>query len=158
MEKQLDLLEDEEIVDIPDVLPLIPIREMVIFPDAIVPLLVGREKSVRAVQTAQNEHGLVLLTTQKQAEKEIVETRDLYRVGTVARILQVMSLPNGYHKIVVEALTRARIVRFHSSKKYFKVQIEIVPEIFKPTAGLKKKIAQLLHFFEEYLNTNPDLP
>ena len=158
MEKQLNLLEDEEIVDIPDVLPLIPIREMVIFPDAIVPLLVGREKSVRAVQTAQKQHGFVLLTTQKQAEKEIVEARDLFRVGTVARILQVMSLPNGYHKIVVEALTRAKIIRFLGSKHFFKVQIQVLPEVFEPTASVKKKTGQLLHFFEEYLSTNPDLP
>ena len=99
-------------IRIPSVLPLVPIRDMVIFPYMVVPLAVGREKSIRALDAAATGSHLIMLATQKKMETEDPKREDLYEIGTVGEILQSFKMPDGTVKILAEGIVRAKIVNF----------------------------------------------
>ena len=118
-------------------LSLIPLRDMVVFPNMIVPFFVGRKRSIRAVEEAMSQGRLLFLATQKQNKEEEPTEKDIYRFGTVARILQMLKLPDGTIRLLVEGNERANIVRYINKKDHLKVQIqpikdnqEINPQIF----------------------------
>jgi ATP-dependent Lon protease len=114
--------------DIPDVIPLLPVRDVVIFSYMILPLMVGREKSISAVDKALENDRLIFLATQKSSAQEDPRPDDIYRVGTIAIIVKQLKLPDGRVKVLVQGLTKARVVSFLSSDDYFKVQLEKIPE------------------------------
>ena len=147
------------IIDIEDKLPVLPLKDTIIFPYVIYPLLIGREASIKAVQEALLHEKLVLLVAQKDLLKENPSRFDLYRVGVVARILQILKLPNGLVKVLVEGLIRARIKRFLSNKSDFlRARFEIVPEIEKVTTQNKAALRHVISQFKEYVLLNRDIP
>src|ERR671921_1465547 len=99
----------EQQLQIPESLPVLPLRDIVIYPFMIVPLFVSREKSIRAVDEALGENRMILLASQKDLDKEEPTGDDLYRVGTVAVIMRMLKLPDGRIRILVQGLARARI-------------------------------------------------
>src|SRR3954464_10187251 len=99
----------EQQLQIPESLPVLPLRDIVIYPFMIVPLFVSREKSIRAVDEALGEHRMILLTCQKDLDKEEPQQDDLYKVGTVAVIMRMLKLPDGRIRILVQGVSRARI-------------------------------------------------
>src|SRR5712672_778889 len=115
--------EAEQQLQIPDDLPLLPLRDIVIYPYMIVPLFVSREKSIRAVDEALGEHRMILLTCQKDLDKEEPQQDDLYKVGTVAVIMRMLKLPDGRIRILVQGLSRARIDYFIQTAPFFKAKI-----------------------------------
>src|SRR5437773_12512032 len=96
-------------LQIPEELPLLPLQDIVIYPFMIVPLFVSREKSIRAVDEALGEHRMILLTCQKDLDKEVPQQDDLYKVGTVAVIMRMLKLPDGRIRILVQGVSRARV-------------------------------------------------
>ncbi len=152
------ILKGSEVVSIPADISVVPVRDLVVFPYAVVPLIVGRDKTLAALEAVRDQDKMVLIATQKDAEKEDIKTTDIYRVGTIARVLQVLQLPNGFAKVVVEGIIRARIVRFKRNSRYFEAQIEI----FEEEKDLPKKsgeaLQQLAYYFQEYLKLSSDLP
>ncbi|MFW6236636.1 MAG: endopeptidase La [Desulfovibrionales bacterium] len=128
--------QQEKIMDIPDVLPLLAVRDIVIFNYMILPLFVGREKSVQAVDDALNNNRYILISTQKDETVEEPGKDDLYQVGTVAMIMRMLKMPDGRLKVLVQGLSRARIKRFIQEDPFHKVEIEplLEPEVgeFKP--------------------------
>jgi ATP-dependent Lon protease len=116
-----------EIQELPesDVLPLIPVRDVVIFPHMILPLFVGREKSIAAVNEALATDRLVFLATQKQMI-DSPDVEDIYRVGTMAQIMRTLKLPDGRQKVMVQGIQKGKIVDFVSQEPHFKVRIESV--------------------------------
>src|ERR1700754_2232210 len=92
--------------------PVLPLRDIVVFPHMIVPLFVGREKSVRALEDVMKDDKQILLVAQKNASQDDPTTNDIYSVGTVSTVLQLLKLPDGTVKVLVEGGTRAKIVRF----------------------------------------------
>ena len=120
--------EDESIEDIPLTLPMMPVRDIVIFTDMLLPLFVGRDKSVRAVESSVNKDGFLFLATQKDPATENPETKDIYRVGTVSRVLRMLKLPDGRVKTLVQGISKARIIRYIANKAHFKVKIELIEE------------------------------
>ncbi len=118
--------------DIPDVLPLLPVRDVVIYSYMILPLMVGRERSIRAVDEALSEDRLIFLAAQKISTEEDPTPDNIYTVGTVAMVVKQLKLPDGRVKILVQGLAKARIVSFLESREFFKVKIEKIPE---PMAG-----------------------
>src|SRR5262245_35753474 len=117
-------------------LPLVALRETVIFPEMIVPLQVGREKSVNALNAAVAEGGPIALVTQRHAEQEDIETPDeLYEVGTLAKIAQVVQLPDGTVRAIVQGQTRLRLLGFAASEPYLRARIQELPD--NPGAGLE---------------------
>ncbi len=119
--------EDPESV-IPDTLPLMPVRDVVIFTDMLLPLFVGREKSIRAVDEAVNKDNYLMLVTQVDPGIENPSSEEIYRVGTVARILRMLKLPDGRLKALVQGVSKARVVRYIRRKPFYRVKIEIISE------------------------------
>src|SRR6267143_3241753 len=105
----LESTEVEQQLLIPDELPLLPLRDIVIYPFMIVPLFVSREKSIRAVDEALGENRMILLASQKDLDKEEPNANDLYKVGTAAVIMRMLKLPDGRIRILVQGLARAEV-------------------------------------------------
>lgn len=118
----------EEPLKIPDVLPVLPIRDIVIFPFMIVPLSVARERSIKAVDQALTEQRLVLLLAQKSVDEDEPKPEDLYSVGTVATIMRLLKLPDGRVKILVQGLSRAKVVQMDESVPYTRATLEVLNE------------------------------
>ncbi len=108
----------EPMVQIPDVLPVLPLRDIVIYPFMIVPLFVSRDRSIRAVEEALNNDRMILLVSQKDVNKEEPEQDDLYTVGTVAIIMRMLKLPDGRIRILIQGLSRCRVNKIDGSGKY----------------------------------------
>lgn len=113
---------------IPEILPLIPLRDLIIFPNLVVPLFVGRERSINALEEAMRNDHLVALVTQKAAELQDPGPDDIYDVGCVVSILQELKLPDGTAKALVEGRQRFRILEYLQSDPYFSVRVELIDE------------------------------
>jgi len=118
----------EDAIKIPDVLPVLPLKDLVIFPFIIVPLSVSREKSINAVDQALAENRVIMLTAQKDFQNEDPGEDDLYRIGTVAIIMRMLKLPDGRIRILVQGLSRARIDYFIQTAPFFKAKITRIEE------------------------------
>ena len=108
--------------------PVLPLRDIVVFPHMIVPLFVGREKSVRALEDVMKDDKQILLVTQKNAAQDDPTSADIYTVGTIGTVLQLLKLPDGTVKVLVEGGQRARIVRFAENDAFFQAHAEIIGE------------------------------
>lgn len=121
-------LQIPSIEQIPDELPLIPVRDIVVFPYMVLPLFVGRDLSIQAIEAALSSHRLLFLATQKNQETEQPAAEDLHHIGTIGVIMRMLKLPDGRIKILVQGLTKARIQHITQSSPFFSVHIETLPE------------------------------
>jgi len=133
----LDTADAEQQLQIPDELPLLPLRDIVIYPFMIVPLFVSREKSIRAVDEALGEHRMILLTCQKDLDKEEPQQEDLYSVGTVAVIMRMLKLPDGRIRILVQGVSRAHVEAVTASGECLHARLQVMPEIITPERSLE---------------------
>ncbi len=125
----ISILEEGNGIDaIPDILPLMPVRDVVIFSDTLFPLFVGREKSVNAVEEAVAKDGYIFLVTQKDPSVEDPDSDQIYRVGTISRVLRMIKLPDGRVKTLVQGIVKGRILRYTRKKTSFRVKVEIIEE------------------------------
>ena len=120
--------ENEKDAPIPNTLPLISVRDIVIFTDMLLPLFIGREKSVRACEEAVEKDGYLFLAAQKDPNIENPNADQIYTVGTVSRVLRMLKLPDGHVKSLVQGIAKARIVRYVSKRSLYRVKIEIIPD------------------------------
>src|SRR5580658_657574 len=138
--------------------PVLPLRDIVVFPHMIVPLFVGREKSVRALEDVMKDDKQILLVTQKNAAQDDPTTADIFMVGTVGTVLQLLKLPDGTVKVLVEGGQRARIQRFAENEHFFQAYAEVIGE--KP--GAHQEIDALARTvvaqFEQYIKLNKKIP
>ncbi|MGH7890467.1 MAG: LON peptidase substrate-binding domain-containing protein, partial [Thermodesulfobacteriota bacterium] len=110
------------------VIPLLPLRDVVIFPHMVAPLFVGREKSIRALEEAMKKDKEILLSAQKDAKTNDPNEEDIYKIGTVGTIVQMLRLPDGTVKVLVEGKRRARILRYIPNPSFFLVEAERIAE------------------------------
>src|ERR671927_1701990 len=108
--------------------PILPLRDIVVFPHMIVPLFVGREKSVRALEDVMKEDKQILLVAQKNAAQDDPTVNDIFSVGTIGTVLQLLKLPDGTVKVLVEGGQRAKIVRFTENEAFFQAHAEAIAE------------------------------
>ncbi len=120
--------EDSGDVELPTTLPLLPVRDVVIFTDMLLPLFVGREKSIRAVESAIADERFLFVVTQKDPTIENPRAEDIFRVGTISRILRMLKLPDGRVKVLVQGFAKARIKRYIQKRAYYRVSVEIMDE------------------------------
>jgi ATP-dependent Lon protease len=130
-------IKEENEVEIPSILPILPIRDVVIFPYMILPLFVGRDMSIKAIEHASSEDKLILLVSQKDVNVENPSTDDLYTVGTVGTILRMLKLPDGRFKVLVQGLSKARILKFKKKEPFYVGEIEKVTEDKPPKITLE---------------------
>jgi len=149
---------DQEIIEIRERLPLIPLRDVVVFPYMIVPILVGRESSVKALQQAMVKDRLIFLCAQNNPAVETPAKKDLYGVGVAARVLQVLRLPNSMLKVLVEGLVRVRPVQFHRKNGIRYVKIHLLERKPPSSSKLKAQSKVLLAQFQEYVKLNDQIP
>ena len=121
-------IDDQEPIEIPKVLPLMPVRDVIVFPSMIIPLFVGREASVAAINEAMASDRLIFLVTQKDASEENPSKDGLYKTGVVAMIMRTLQLPDGRLKVLGQALVKGTILEFLQEKPCFKIRIETVKE------------------------------
>jgi ATP-dependent Lon protease len=134
--------------------PVLPLRDIVVFPHMIVPLFVGREKSVRALEAVMREDKQILLVAQKNAQQDDPGADDLYKVGTVSTVLQLLKLPDGTVKVLVEGLRRAKIAAFKETEPYFEAFAEVVEESASEKREVEALMRSVLSQFESYIKLN----
>jgi ATP-dependent Lon protease len=127
--------DEQEQPKVPDVLPVLPLRDIVIFPFMIVPLYVSRDRSIRAVDQALAENRMILLAAQKKQDEDDPGPEDIYPVGTAALIMRMLKLPDGRIRVLVQGLSRARIVSFDDGLGHLQAHVETVSEAETPPSG-----------------------
>ena len=137
MDIEMEAVTETEELKIPDLLPLLPIRDVVVYPYMILPLFVGREISINAVDKALAGDRLIFLATQKDIGDEDPTPDAIYTVGTVAMIMRMLKLPDGRVKILVQGLTKARILSFESSQPCYEVKLERITEQPAPEESME---------------------
>ena len=142
-----ELVADRPVEDIPDVIPLLPIRDIVIYPYMMIPLFVGREISINAVNEALARDRHIFLVVQKDPSEDDPEAEDLYRVGTVATILRMLKLDDGRVKILVQGLTKGAIEHVVQEQPFFEVRIEKVVE--QPVIEISIEVEALMRNVKE---------
>lgn len=140
------------------VLPVLPLRDVVVYPKMIVPIFVGREMSIEAVQKANDKGSDIVLVMQKKADVEVPEAADLYKVGTRGNILQMLKLPDGTVKILVEGIERIKIKSFHHEGAYISASILPYPQENEDNTELKSWARAVVSQFEEYIKLNKKIP
>jgi ATP-dependent Lon protease len=141
-----------------ETIPVLPLRDIVVFPHMIVPLFVGREKSIRALEEVMREEKRILLVAQKNPGDDDPAIDTIYDVGTVAQVMQLLKLPDGTVKVLVEGIDRAKVLDFTARPEYFEARVALmpVPKTFsKETEGLARSTAAQ---FESYVKLNKKVP
>jgi len=138
--------------------PVLPLRDIVVFPHMIVPLFVGREKSVRALEDVMQDDKQILLLTQKDAAQDDPGPEDLYTVGTIGTILQLLKLPDGTVKVLVEGGERASIVDFTENEDFFQAYAEVLPEDESDEKEAEALARSVVTQFEQYIKLNRKIP
>jgi ATP-dependent Lon protease len=142
------LEENEKEATLPKTLPLMAVRDVVIFNDMLLPLFVGREKSVRAVEEAIEKDGFLLLATQKDPGIENPVPDEIYQVGTVSRVLRILKLPDGRVKALVQGVAKARIIKYVAKRSLYRVRIEIIEE--EPVEEINLEVEALMRNVREH--------
>ena len=137
-----------------DIYPILPLRDIVVFPSMVVPLFVGREKSVRALEEVVRRDGKILLVTQKNGGVDDPSEGDVYDMGTIGNVLQLLRLPDGTVKVLVEGVARARITDFVTNQDYFQVVAELASEEMGNTEEIEAMFRTVLGQFEQYVKLN----
>jgi ATP-dependent Lon protease len=133
---------------------VLPLRDIVVFPHMIVPLFVGREKSVRALEAVMKDDKQILLVAQKNASQDDPSIEDIYRIGTVSTILQLLKLPDGTVKVLVEGGRRAKITGFKETEAFFEAQTEAMPDVIGEKKDLEALGRTVVSQFEQYIKLN----
>ncbi len=137
-----------------ELMAVLPLRDIVVFPHMIVPLFVGREKSVRALEAVMKEDKQILLVAQKNAAQDDPSVEDIYRIGTVSTILQLLKLPDGTVKVLVEGGRRASISSFKETEAYFEAVVEPMPDPDGDAKELEALGRTVVSQFEQYIKLN----
>src|SRR5579863_7590560 len=138
--------------------PVLPLRDIVVFPHMIVPLFVGREKSVRALEDVMKDDKQILLATQKNAAQDDPSTADIFTVGTIGTVLQLLKLPDGTVKVLVEGGQRARITRFAENEAFFQAHAEVIGEKQGTHQEIEALARSVVTQFEQYIKLNKKIP
>ncbi|OOF55518.1 endopeptidase La [Rodentibacter genomosp. 2] len=139
-------------------MPVLPLRDVVVFPYMVMPLFVGRAKSINALEEAMNENKQLLLVSQKQADLEEPTIDDVYDVGTIANIIQLLKLPDGTVKVLVEGQQRARINQLEENEQFFSAKITPIETTYVNERELDVVKSAVLSEFENYLTLNKKVP
>lgn len=152
---KVDMKEELSNIEIPTILPILPVRDIVIFPYMIIPLFIGRDISIKAIDSAISSNKMVLLVTQKDVNVETPTIDDLYRVGTVGSVLRMLKLPDGRLKVLVQGIAKARIVNYTQTEPFYVGEIERIVDQ-RPTE-LTIEIEALIRNIKELMDKSISL-
>ncbi len=151
--------EDDKDTKFPNILPLLSVRDVVIFNDMLLPLFVGRKKSVRAVDEAVAKDGFLLIVTQKDPVIEDPKPDQIFTVGTVSRVLRILKLPDGSIKALVQGIAKARIVKYVLKRSLYRVKIEniVEPRIKKTNLKIEAMMRNIREHSEKILSLRGEM-
>lgn len=156
MEKTLNLKKSN---DLPTILPMLPVRDVVVFPSMVLPIAVGREKSIRALEEAMTSERYIFVATQKNLQIEDPSPDDIYHIGSVCEVLQMLKMPDGTLKILIECVARAEWTEFKlTDKGYVEVGLNIFDENIERTPEVEAVMRRIVTLFEQYVKLNPRMP
>lgn len=147
-----------EAVDFTSLYPVLPLRDIVVFPHMIVPLFVGREKSIRALDEVVRDNQKILLVTQKDAKDDEPQVNNIYRVGTLGTVLQLLKLPDGTVKVLVEGGPRVRVLEIFEEDPYYKARVAAFHENADEHGDLQPLCRAVVAQFEQYIKLNKKVP
>lgn len=151
--------EDKKIgIVTPRAAPVLPLRDVVVYPHMVIPLFVGREKSIRALEAAMANNKQILLGAQRSAALDDPKEKDIYEIGTLSTILQLLKLPDGTIKVLVEGAERARIIRFTDNPEYFEAEIEVLGAKTISEREAEVLTRSVLGQFDQYVKLNSKVP
>ena len=136
------------------VYPVLPLRDIVVFPHMIVPLFVGREKSISALEEVMKNDKQIMLVTQKDSNDSDPKPEEIYEIGTLATVLQLLKLPDGTVKVLVEGASRARVTKFTDREEYFEAFAEVIPEVPSDDVEVEALSRSVVSEFENYVKLN----
>src|ERR1700743_3532210 len=131
--------------------PVLPLRDIVVFPNIIVPLFVGREKSIRALEEVMKNDALIMLATQKNASDDDPAPESIYETGTLASVLQLLKLPDGTVKVLVEGLERARVQKYTDRTEYYEATAEALADTDATSVEAEALARSVVSDFESYV-------
>jgi len=149
---------EHETVTVGEKYPVLPLRDIVVFPHMIVPLFVGREKSVRALESAMADNKQVLLVTQKSAQQDDPTAGDLFDIGTVGTVLQLLKLPDGTVKVLVEGHKRAEVVAYTDKSEYFEAHANVIADKDVSGDAIEGLMRACVSQFDQYVKLNRKIP
>jgi len=155
--------EKKELAKRADPIPLLPLRDIIVFPHMVVPLFVGRERSIAALKFAMAHKGsddkaIILLAAQKKAKTNDPTPDDIFHFGTLGNVIQLLPLPDGTVKVLVEGIRRSKVRRFVPNDPFFMVEVEDVPEMVEKTVELEALIRSVHAVFEGFVKLNKRIP
>ena len=150
--------DDKESVGGPTRVPLLPLRDIIVFPHMVVPLFVGRQRSIKALEEATQKQSPIFLSSQKDAKTNEPTEEDIYKTGTVGTVVQMLKLPDGTVKVLIEGKRRAKIVRFVNSPDFFLVEIEEAPEVVERNTEVEALTREVHTTFENYVKLKKKIP
>ncbi len=139
-------------------LPLLPLRDVVVYPHLVIPLFVGRAKSVKALEIASEGNKQIFLVAQKSANKDEPEASDLYDVGTIASVLQMLKLPDGTVKVLVEGVSRAKLAEFQDTDDCFTAKAEVIVDDPEDDHEIQALMRTVFTQFDQYVKLNKKIP
>ncbi|MEK7341768.1 MAG: LON peptidase substrate-binding domain-containing protein, partial [Candidatus Binatota bacterium] len=131
--------------------PLLPLRDIIVFPHMVVPLFVGRQRSIKALEEATQKQGPIFLSSQKDAKTNDPTENDIYRIGVLGSVVQMLKLPDGTVKVLIEGKKRAKVARFLSHPDFFLVEVEEVAEVVEKNTEVEALIREVHSTFENYV-------
>jgi ATP-dependent Lon protease len=140
------------------IFPVLPLRDIVVFPHMIVPLFVGRDKSVKALEDVMQDDKQILLVAQKNAGQDDPAIEDIYEMGTIGTVLQLLKLPDGTVKVLVEGSQRAKIVRYTENDDFFQAEAELVEDVVDNDKDVEALSRSVVTQFEQYIKLNKKIP
>lgn len=141
-----------------DKMPLLPLRDVVVYPHLVIPLFVGRDKSVKALEIASDTDKKIMLVAQKSATKDEPDASDLYEIGTIATVLQMLKLPDGTVKVLVEGLHRVRVSEFEDKDGSFWAKPEKIEQMDEDDSEVEALMRTVLTQFDQYVKLNKKIP
>src|ERR1700689_739550 len=141
-----------------NVVPLFPLRELIVFPHEVYPIFVGRQKSIKALEAAEAQKKPILLAAQKDARVAEPGPDDIYTVGTLGIVVQLLRLPDGTVKALLEGKKRARVLRYVSEDDFFKVEVEEIEEVWERTTEVEALMRSVNPTFDNYVRLNKKIP
>jgi ATP-dependent Lon protease len=153
-----DKKDDKEQSSGPVRVPLLPLRDIIVFPHMVVPLFVGRQRSIKALEEATQKQSLIFLSSQKDAKTNDPAEDDIYKIGTLGSVVQMLKLPDGTVKVLIEGKKRARVARFVANPEFFLVDVEDAPEIVERNTEIEALVREVHTTFENYVKLKKKIP
>jgi ATP-dependent Lon protease len=138
--------------------PLLPLRDIIVFPHMVVPLFVGRQRSIKALEEATQKQSLIFLSSQKDAKTNDPTEEDIYKIGTLGSVVQMLKLPDGTVKVLIEGKRRARVSRFVANPDFFLVDVEEAAEVVERNTEVEALIREVHTTFENYVKLKKKIP